>query len=321
MCMRFNLLKDLYGEGMCTPANNRILTNVYNVLALVLACLPSWWRFLQCLRRYKDTSNAFPHLANAAKYATTFFDIGTLALKYHFSTTLKYTSDWENPFFYLWLIVKFLGTCYKYFWDIKMDWGFFDANPGENRFLREVLVYSSRKYYYAAIVQNLVLRFVWLARLYDIGLEGETYKDLVRTVLAFLEVYRRFIWNFFRLENEHLNNCGQFRAVRDISIRPIQVTDLSLIEQMMDVDEGVINRQHTLITTIHARLNNTNGANQQTLTKRFVHHTCLSSLLYNNILHTPFPHSTYSRTSNPVFCFRFVFCCCWLTILVYSCFR
>ena len=115
---------------MCTPANNRILTNVYNVLALVLACLPSWWRFLQCLRRYKDTSNAFPHLANAAKYATTFFDIGTLALKYHFSTTLKYTSGWENPFFYLWLIVKFLGTCNKYFWDIKMEWGFFDANPG-----------------------------------------------------------------------------------------------------------------------------------------------------------------------------------------------
>ena len=52
----FNPLKDLYGEGMCTPANNRILTSVYNVLALVLACLPSWWRFLQCLRRYKDTS-------------------------------------------------------------------------------------------------------------------------------------------------------------------------------------------------------------------------------------------------------------------------
>lgn len=31
----------------------------------------------------------------------------------------------------------------------------------------------------------------------------------------------RFIWNFFRLENEHLNNCGEFRAVRDIFITPL----------------------------------------------------------------------------------------------------
>ena len=34
-------------------------------------------------------------------------------------------------------------------------------------------------------------------------------------------LFRRFVWNFFRLENEHLNNCGEFRAVRDISIAPI----------------------------------------------------------------------------------------------------
>ncbi|VDO12797.1 unnamed protein product [Rodentolepis nana] len=33
---------------------------------------------------------------------------------------------------------------------------------------------------------------------------------------------RRIIWNFFRLENEHLNNCGNFRAVRDIGIAPIR---------------------------------------------------------------------------------------------------
>jgi len=66
--------------------------------------------------------------------------------------------------------------------------------------------------------------------------------------LGFLEVFRRFIWNFFRLENEHLNNCGQFRAVRDISISPIQVTDLAVIEKMMDDEDGVINRQHTLNT-------------------------------------------------------------------------
>ena len=39
----------------------------------VVACLPAWFRFAQCLRRYKDTRQAFPHLVNAGKYSTSFF--------------------------------------------------------------------------------------------------------------------------------------------------------------------------------------------------------------------------------------------------------
>ena len=38
-----------------------------------VACLPAWFRFAQCLRRYKDTRQAFPHLVNAGKYSTAFF--------------------------------------------------------------------------------------------------------------------------------------------------------------------------------------------------------------------------------------------------------
>ena len=53
------------------------------------------------------------------------------------------------------------------------------------------------------------------------------------------------MWNFYRLENEHLNNCGQFRAVRDISIAPINANDQALLEQMMDNADGVTNRLKT----------------------------------------------------------------------------
>ena len=51
------------------------------------------------------------------------------------------------------------------------------------------------------------------------------------------------MWNFFRLENEHLNNCGQFRAVRDISIAPINSNDQALLQQMMDEENGVTHRR------------------------------------------------------------------------------
>ena len=41
-----------------------------------------------------------------------------------------------------------------------MDWGLFDKNSGENKFLREEIVYSSKRYYYFAVLEDFVLRLV-----------------------------------------------------------------------------------------------------------------------------------------------------------------
>lgn len=54
---------------------------------------------------------------------------------------------------------------------------------------------------------------------------GYVEGELMMTILSPLEVFRRFMWNYFRLENEHLNNCGKFRAVRDISVAPMDHSD------------------------------------------------------------------------------------------------
>lgn len=66
---------------------------------------------------------------------------------------------------------------------------------------------------------------------------------VVYCINPFVFIYRRFVWNFFRLENEHLNNCGKFRAVRDISIAPIDFSDSAQIVRMMDEELGVTNRK------------------------------------------------------------------------------
>lgn len=74
---------------------------------------------------------------------------------------------------------------------------------------------------------------------------GYIDSDIMLSILAPLEVFRRFIWNYFRLENEHLNNCGNFRAVRDISIAPITgSSDEAMILRMMDDEDGVTNRRN-----------------------------------------------------------------------------
>lgn len=205
----------------------------------IVNCLPAWFRFAQCLRRYRDSKEAFPHLVNAGKYSTTFLVV-------LFNTLRSLNSDesnrHKNPFFYLWLLASILSSCYSYTWDIKMDWGLFDNSAGENKYLREEIVYSSTGYYYFAILEDLILRFSWLisfvlAEILDFN------SEYVQSFFLPLEVFRRFVWNFFRLENEHLNNCGKFRAVRDISIAPIDSSDQVQIIRMMDEDDGVVNRK------------------------------------------------------------------------------
>ncbi|XP_054240463.1 xenotropic and polytropic retrovirus receptor 1 isoform X2 [Indicator indicator] len=147
-------------------------------------------------------------------------------------------------FFYLWIIFYFISSCYTLIWDLKMDWGLFDKNAGENTFLREGIVYPQKAYYYCAIVEDVILRFAWTIQISLTSIQIFPYADdIISTVFAPLEVFRRFVWNFFRLENEHLNNCGEFRAVRDISVAPLNADDLTLLDQMMDQEDGVRNRR------------------------------------------------------------------------------
>uniref|UniRef100_A0AAQ5ZQG4 Xenotropic and polytropic retrovirus receptor 1a n=1 Tax=Amphiprion ocellaris TaxID=80972 RepID=A0AAQ5ZQG4_AMPOC len=147
-------------------------------------------------------------------------------------------------FLYLYIGCLVVSSCYTLVWDLKMDWGLFDRNAGENTFLREEIVYPHKAYYYSAIVEDVLLRFAWILTISLTTLtDFHGMADILATILAPLEVFRRFVWNFFRLENEHLNNCGEFRAVRDISVAPLNADDQTLLEQMMDQEDGVRNRQ------------------------------------------------------------------------------
>lgn len=219
---------------------NKCVNRTHGVRPIV-SCLPAWFRFAQCLRRYRDSREAFPHLVNAGKYSTTFFVILFSSLNSFYANEYTQTKSY-NPFFYLWITAMVVNSVYSYIWDIKMDWGLFDKNAGENKFLREEVVYSSNGYYYFAVIEDLILRFGWTLSV-SLTESGYIHSDLMVTILAPLEVFRRFVWNFFRLENEHLNNCGKFRAVRDISVAPIDSSDQKIILKMMDEPEGVVHRR------------------------------------------------------------------------------
>ncbi|KAI4492046.1 hypothetical protein M0802_010171 [Mischocyttarus mexicanus] len=219
--------------------NTKQCTSGSLVIRPIVNCLPAWFRFAQCLRRYRDSKEAFPHLANAGKYSTTFLVvIANTLYNYHRE---EYPNQWENPWLWSWVTSCIVNSVYSYTWDLKMDWGLLDSNAGENRFLREEVVYSAAGCYYFAIIEDFILRFIWVPSFILVQCKYIS-NDMVTSIVAPLEVFRRFIWNFFRLENEHLNNCGKFRAVRDISIAPIESSDQTQILRMMDDENGVLNR-------------------------------------------------------------------------------
>lgn len=222
---------DWYQDG-----DDRVCTDPKIIIRPVIALLPAWWRFAQCLRRYIDTKKSFPHLLNAGKYSTSMF-----VTMFSTLSSVRDHGETGNPLFYFWVCSLLVSTCYTLFWDIRMDWGLFAKNAGENKFLREQIVYQHKAYYYLAMLFDLLFRFLWTLTV-SIGNAGFLHHEFFTLFIATCEVTRRFVWNFFRLENEHLNNVGEFRAVRDISIKPIvskekRKQSMSL-EHLMDLEEG-----------------------------------------------------------------------------------
>eukprot|EP00732_Lithocolla_globosa_P002339 Lithocolla_globosa_v1_NODE_1513_length_2520_cov_11.413793.p1 type:complete len:554 gc:universal NODE_1513_length_2520_cov_11.413793:1903-242(-) len=219
-----------------------------NWWTVVLAMLPSYWRLMQCLRRYRDQyvhdkeKKLFPHMVNAGKYTS------SLLVTFLSALSKYYSSDTAHI---IWIISAVFSTIYSYSWDIKMDWGL--LQPKTKTFLlRDELAYQRSSIYYFAMFSNLLLRISWV---WVISI-GEWDKALHQHSFAFslgvLELYRRFQWNFFRMENEHLNNCGQFRAVKEI-VLPFpsgdpatnpQSDDAESDEDKIKSDEGVTTPDH-----------------------------------------------------------------------------
>lgn len=76
------------------------------------------------------------------------------------------------------------------------------------------LMYPKRIYYYIIIAIDLVLRFAWVLTLVPPD-SGATFAlpAYLTAVSMMLELFRRTIWGFVRLENEHRSNSSGYRRV------------------------------------------------------------------------------------------------------------
>ncbi|KAG2654855.1 hypothetical protein PVAP13_1NG563700 [Panicum virgatum] len=152
----------------------------YTHLAYVISFLPYYWRAMQCLRRFKYAATPTP--------------------------------------LWMWMVVisSSGATIYQLYWDFVMDWGF--LNPkSKNLWLRDQLILKKKSIYYVSMMLNLALRLAWAQSVMKLHL-GRVESRLLDFSLASLEIIRRGHWNFYRLEHEHLNNAGKFRAVKTVPL-------------------------------------------------------------------------------------------------------
>jgi len=114
------------------------------------------------------------------------------------------------------IITSVIATMYQLYWDFVKDWGFLNRNS-RNAWLRDDLVLKNKSIYYMSMALNFVLRLTWSETVMHFKV-GPVQTRLLEFLLASLEVIRRGHWNFYRLENEHLNNVGHYRAVKTVPL-------------------------------------------------------------------------------------------------------
>ncbi|POR36788.1 Protein SYG1, partial [Tolypocladium paradoxum] len=182
----------------CNSSNSRLLG--------FLITLPAIWRFFQCLRRFKDTGNIFPHLVNGGKYTMTIVSYMVLSL---------YRINGTRTNLALYITFSFINSVYVSIWDLFMDFSL--LQPQSRHFcLRDILALKRRWPYYTIMVLDPILRFAWI--FYAIFTHDTQHSTTVSFLVSLLEITRRGMWALFRVENEHCGNVSQYKASRDVPL-------------------------------------------------------------------------------------------------------
>ncbi|KAF6148124.1 hypothetical protein GIB67_011899 [Kingdonia uniflora] len=196
-----------YGWGDYKHRQNTCKTSdVYSVFHFIIAAIPYWSRFMQCLRRMYEEKDIMQGY-NGLKYFSTIVAV---------LMRTAYSRDKGVGWRVFAIIFSLISAVISTYWDIVYDWGLLQKKS-KNRWLRDKLLVSRKSVYFGAIVLNVLLRFAWLQTVLDFQFSF-LHKEALISIVASLEIIRRGIWNFFRLENEHLNNVGKYRAFKSVPL-------------------------------------------------------------------------------------------------------
>lgn len=179
------------------------------VLPLLVSSVPFAIRARQCYADYARTRDT-THLWNLAKYLTSFPVLLAGFFLQKEVNVLGYVVG-SDALFRVWVLAVLVNSTYSCIWDVTFDWDF-ELVKRAGRFrhggLRPVLYFPSRPLYWAVVMANYAMRFTWSLRL-----SGSWYQFADREfglfVLELVEIARRWMWIFFRVEAEWIRNIKE----------------------------------------------------------------------------------------------------------------
>lgn len=143
------------------------------------------------------------------------------------------------------LLAVIINSGYSFWWDVTNDWGLSMFQPTAStstgnhtptnndshlepkypKGLRSILLFNDPFVYYMAISLNLVLRFTWSLKLSS---HLHTIADLEGGIfmLEALELIRRWLWVFFRIEWETVKKGGADSVERTLGHEDIEIDQL-----------------------------------------------------------------------------------------------
>lgn len=195
------------------------------VLVPLIMAVPYLIRLRQCLIEYVRIQRSNynnnnqtggggwggQHLANAAKYATAFPVIIFSALQRNLPDAPEHDAR-RAGLYRAWVAACLVNSLYSFYWDVTKDWdltllaGARARNAPDHAFglrRRLLLAGGNPGAYYAVVATDLMLRCTWSLKLSP-HLDHVADFESSIFVIEVLEVFRRWVWIFFRVETEWL---------------------------------------------------------------------------------------------------------------------
>ena len=175
-------------------------------IVILIGIYPYFIRFLQVIKTMKEKNIIFPDILNAIKYTLSIL----VAISSYYSKTIEFFSK-------TWLLIAAFSSCWSYCWDMKMDYGLLQYGS-PHLFLRKDLFYKRKWIYYTAMFLNLLGRFAWVLTISPDIVYRWIRPEFFLMVIYMIEMCRRGMWNFFRIELKHIDLCQNFQVSDKIKL-------------------------------------------------------------------------------------------------------
>jgi len=200
-------------------------------IGFVASSLPLFFRMVQCLRMTSQNWSQKEYYYDILNFFKYFSSLLVAIFSFMSGTTSQSTI-----FFQIWIFFAVISTLYSYSWDIKMDWGLLKTK----NLLREKLLYDT-KYYYFAIIINFIFRCSWVMTISNGVNPFGMQKEVFNFVFGFIEMFRRAIWNFMRVEKEYIFNTDLYKLYEDMRLPyPLEI-DVKKQNRLSQLVENIKN--------------------------------------------------------------------------------